>query len=85
VEKNIDLKKMSNEYFDRMIAVITGEIFLVAAFMHLDFSSWMPDLIAFLVKCLAAGIMAFVGGFLSVIGKDVWYFLRDKIKLWRKK
>lgn len=77
--------EMNKEFFDRVIAVITGEIFLIAAFFHLDFSSYLPDLIAFLVKCIAAGIMAFLGGFLSVIGKDCWYFLKDKIKLWRKK
>lgn len=75
---------MNKEFIDRAIAVITGEIFLIAAFMNLDFSNYMPGFIAFALKCVAAGVMAFVGGFLSVVGKDFWYYLKHKISRWKK-
>lgn len=81
-EFNINMNK---DFYDRVIAVVTGEIFLVAAFFNLDFSNYMPGLIAFFMKYFVAGFMAFIGGFLSVVGKDFYYFIKEKLKLWLKK
>jgi hypothetical protein len=69
--------RMTTEQFNSIIAVVTGQIFLVVGWLEIDVTNVV-------LKTGATICLAFLGGYFSLLGKECFIWTKNKIAKWIK-